>query len=164
MVWPITAKRGNSGCHVRGRGDGSQRTGGDCVFMLRRCTHPTLERIVFASVYAIRSTMTCVSTPSNAGWRDVRLRACSNTTPRCDTKRPPTHLGEVHGMPNKGLFEIPRNVGLDRSSRTLAGTIALLHATLVPIEPVKNLFDHQIVGRNVSCFEHHVTFIFRRRT
>ena len=42
---------------------------------MRTCTHPPFRVLVFVSIYAVASAMTCVSPASNARLSDVRMSA-----------------------------------------------------------------------------------------
>ncbi len=41
---------------------------------------------------------------------------------------------------------------------------SLPYGPLIPVQPVENLLDHQIIRRNMSCLKHDVTLVFWRRT
>jgi hypothetical protein len=53
---------------------------------------------------------------------------------------------------------------LSRGGRLSQKDFSLPYRTLVPVQPVQNFLNHEIVGWYMSCFKHHVTLVSRRRT
>jgi hypothetical protein len=72
-------------------------------------------------------------------------------------------LGLTLSVVPKGNSFVHANCLVRMKPDDIDGFIASVHATLVLIEPVKNLLYHQIVWGHVSRFKHHMTFVFGRR-